>query len=318
MTSNGWLVWTIALVLSLVWSLQVAGCGASSPVWFAKTAVEPANVSNQRTGQTKVTVTPPAKPNAADARAAPEPAVLPPANQPPAPVAQPARLPPYVWVVEPESTPIDIKIGDKTIRAPAGSTVSIQTDDLSKATGSGAGYATNGGDLKMDLTAPTANLSDTGGMFSSGGGLNLDIKNLFKGGGALYWIGGLAILVGVVLAVWLQQYLWGFALAGAGIILIVVAATVEAYPWVGLLGLAVGLGVGAWYLVRVYRSGQTSATLSTVVQAVEAAPAAAAASVKAHIAAYAASGGIAATVKKIVSRVKGDLPPAPPVVPPTP
>jgi hypothetical protein len=279
----------------------VAGCGAQAPVWFAKTAVEPANVSSQRTGQTKITVTPP---SAADAKTI-EPAVLPPVNQPPAPVAQPMRLPPYVWVT-PEA-PVFVRLGDKVIQAPAGSSVAIQVDDLSKATGSGAGYATSGGDLKMDTTAPTANLSDTGGMFSSGGGLNLDIKGLLKGGSVLYWIGGLMIVVGIAVAFVLKQYLWGGVLAGAGLVLIVVAATVEAYPWVWLIGLAVGIGVAAWYIYRVYKSGQTSATLETVVHGIESAGASASAAVKNAIGSVAAYKGTGDKVKGVISKVKTDL-----------
>jgi hypothetical protein len=299
----------------------VAGCmpGCGYP-WFPRTKVDPAGVSNERlsetptpgldaTSRTTIEISPP---SAADPKTPIEPATLPESGEGPPPLARPSPHPVYV------ETQTEIKFGEKSIKAPPGSTVKVQFNEAERkpttvakrtdrAVGTGSGYSSATEGVKADTTAPNVSLTSEGGMMSTGGTFDFSAKALAKGPTVLYVVGGIAILVGLVIAIALKQYVWGGALAGGGLVLIGVAVLFESYPWVVFIGLAAVIGVAVWYVLRVRGNAQAGATLQTVIQAVEAAPAAAAATVKNAIAAYASHKGLADTVKAVITKAKKKL-----------
>jgi len=116
-----------------------------------------------------------------------------------------------------------------------------------------------------------------------GGFRSMMISGLSKGTMILYVIGGLAVIAGIVVAVWLKRVVLGLAVAGGGIALMAVATLFETYPWIVPVGGAVLLAGFAWFLYDTWKGGRLSKTLKAVVTGVENAPEEAQAVVKAEI-----------------------------------
>jgi hypothetical protein len=193
------------------------------------------------------------------------------------------------------------------VRGP--STTSVQ-GERSAATASGKGVGVRGGSDKTDLkslAAPEVDLGK-GGPSAAGGGLKgLSAKMLSTSKGALifYAVGGLLIVAGVVVVVWLKQTALGLALTGAGVLLIGAGVCIERFPWVFLIPVVLLLGGLVWFILYARKHGGAMAALKTIIYGVETAPAAASEVVKASIAAAApAVGAAAATVKAVVSAAK--------------
>jgi len=109
------------------------------------------------------------------------------------------------------------------------------------------------------------------------------VSGLSKGTLVLYVLGGLAVIGGIVVAVWLKRVVLGLAVAGGGIALMAVATLFETYPWVVLVGAGVLLVGFAWFLYDAWKGGRLSKALKAVVTGVENAPEEAQAQVKAEI-----------------------------------
>ncbi len=80
------------------------------------------------------------------------------------------------------------------------------------------------------------------------------VSGVSKGTYILYVLGGLCIVGGFVVGIWLSKWGLGTALVAGGIAIMAVAVMFETYPWLLLVGLGVLLIVGiVWYLDQ--RSG---------------------------------------------------------------
>jgi len=159
-----------------------------------------------------------------------------------------------------------------------------------------------------DITLPDfrdggMDLRGGGGSFS-GGGME-SIRDVVRRGPVLLClIGGLALLAGVVLAVWAKRVTLGLAVAGGGGTLVAAGVLFEVYPWVLLIALAAVLGIGVWWLVDAKFAGKAKAALTTIVRGVEAAPADAQSAVKNSIASAATATGQYGTVKDTITKAK--------------
>ena len=142
-----------------------------------------------------------------------------------------------------------------------------------------------------------------GGSFS-GGGMESITDAVRRGPVLLCMIGGLAVLAGIVLAVWAKRVTLGLAVAGGGGALVAAGVLFEVYPWVLLIALVAALGIGVWWLVDAKFAGKARSALSAIVRGVEAAPADAQAAVKDSIASAATATGQYAAVKDTISKTK--------------
>lgn len=120
----------------------------------------------------------------------------------------------------------------------------------------------------------------------------------------LYIIGGLCIVAGVIVG-WLAGWGLGLAIAGAGLSLIATATLFDRYPWVALLPVVGGGGVGVWVLVDLYHGKKAREALAPIVSAIETSSTAAQVEVKKKVAQFA--GPKKAKVKETISKLKGAL-----------
>jgi hypothetical protein len=154
--------------------------------------------------------------------------------------------------------------------------------------------------------APEVNLEEgtaSGGTFS----YVSKLAQVFQGPMVLVWIGGVALLAGLVMIFAFKLTTWGTGVTIGGGALAAIGLLVGLYPWVLLVGLgAVALG-GLGFLLWVWKTKQVATALDTVVAGVETAPAEASATVKTSIGAAADAKGVSAAVKGIVSAVKARL-----------
>ena len=158
--------------------------------------------------------------------------------------------------------------------------------------------------LKLpDFRNDGMDLRGGGGSFS-GGGMESITDVVRRGPILLCAIGGLAVLGGIVLAVWAKRVTLGLAVAGGGGGLIAAGVLFEVYPWVLLIALAAVLGVGVWWLVDAKFAGKAKSALSAIVRGVEAAPEDAQTAVKDSIASAATATGQYAAVKDTISQAK--------------
>jgi hypothetical protein len=147
-------------------------------------------------------------------------------------------------------------------------------------------------------------LGEGGGGEFLGGGME-SIRDVVRRGPILLCvIGALAVLAGIVLAVWAKRVVLGLAIAGGGGGLIAAGVLFEAYPWVLLIALAVVLGLGVWWVVDAKFAGKAKAALSAIVRGVEAAPDDAQAAVKDSIASAATATGQYSAVKDTITQAK--------------
>ncbi len=142
-----------------------------------------------------------------------------------------------------------------------------------------------------------------GGSFS-GGGMESITDAVRRGPVLLCMIGGLALLAGIVVAIWAGRVVLGLAVAAGGAVLIAAGVLFEVYPWVLLIALAAVLGIGIWWLVDAKFAGRAKAALTAIVRGVEAAPADAQSAVKGSIASAATASGQYGTVKDTITKTK--------------
>ena len=82
-------------------------------------------------------------------------------------------------------------------------------------------------------------------------------------------MGGLAVIAGIVLAVWAKRIALGLAIAGGGGALIAAGILFEAYPWVLLVALVVAVAAGVWWIVDARFAGRAKTTLAAIVTGVQ-------------------------------------------------
>jgi len=140
-----------------------------------------------------------------------------------------------------------------------------------------------------------------GGSFS-GGGME-SIQDVVRRRPVLLCvIGGLALLAGIVVAIWAGRVMLGLAVSAGGGALIAAGVLFEAYPWVVLLAALVAIGLGIWWVVDARFAGRAKVALAAVVRGVE--KATGSADVKAAIGDAAKQAGRTSVVKDTISQAK--------------
>jgi hypothetical protein len=182
----------------------------------------------------------------------------------------------------------------------------VITDKLSHASSPGLKIGGKGDVDIGKLKPPSASLGDepkaTGGGLS---GLSASWGVPMAGSSlGLYIVGGLLIVAGVVVAIWLKQVKLGLALAAGGGVLIAVGVTIEQYPWVWLVALGVAVGVAGWLLYSQWIAKRKADALAIAAAGVENASPDAAAAVKQSIA---AAGGSEPWYKVLLTKVKAAI-----------
>ncbi len=160
------------------------------------------------------------------------------------------------------------------------------------------------GERLPDYDGKDGSIGTTRGGSFLGGGLESAVDVVRRGPILLCVIGALAVLAGIVLAVWAKRVVLGLAVAGGGGGLIAAGVLFEAYPWVLLIGLAAVLGLGVWWIVDAKFAAKAKIALSAIVRGVEAAPEEAQAAVKESIGSAATASGQYTAVKETISQVK--------------
>jgi heme/copper-type cytochrome/quinol oxidase subunit 2 len=135
-------------------------------------------------------------------------------------------------------------------------------------------------------------------------------------------IGGIAVAVGLVVALWLKQFTLGLCIAGAGIVMVAVTTLFATYPWVSLVILGIVAALAAWFVYGLRKTAAAQATaqatqaatdaelaahkatLGTIVPAIEAAPVEVQKMVKASIKQTGEEQGTYDTVKQLVTKTK--------------
>jgi hypothetical protein len=127
---------------------------------------------------------------------------------------------------------------------------------------------------KSDLPNTKANAKGTS---SDSGSIDWSSKTIAASAiNALYWIGAIAILGGVVMLIGFKQLMLGLSLVIGGIVLIACAFVFETFPYVLLIAAFVVVGLIAYLIYRHYKS-TTAATSTTdaltgIIKAIESAP----------------------------------------------
>jgi len=156
------------------------------------------------------------------------------------------------------------------------------------------------------IAAPTASLAQIGEA-NAGAATGLSFEGLadspFLG---LYILGGLLIVAGVIVIIWLKQWLLGIALAVAGFVLIVACVLFDKYPWVALVMFGVALIGGTIWLIWYFRNAAAAkAALTTVTKVIENASTDVQAAIKPAVADAAAEAGQETLVRNAISMAKG-------------
>jgi len=141
------------------------------------------------------------------------------------------------------------------------------------------------------LETPRVSVGETRGGKFTGGGYEGFQDVARSGTGVMFIIGSLAVLGGIVVAVWAGKVWLGIGIAAGGGALIATAFLLDAYPWLPLVALLVLVALGVWYVVDQKFAAKakaalasTQTALSAVVRGVESTPEAEKAKVKEEIA----------------------------------
>ena len=118
----------------------------------------------------------------------------------------------------------------------------------------------------FQMSAPEIELN---GSKVTGGELAYTVKGLAgKGNMVLLFIGGLAVIGGIVTALkWDVKMGVGIAIGGAG--LIVISVMFNAFPWLALLIPILGIGALAYYWYRNKKAADKDKALNGIVKAIE-------------------------------------------------
>ena len=172
-----------------------------------------------------------------------------------------------------------------------------------EATGTGIRTASDSIAENISLEAP---ISQVNGAVASGGALAFEAKYIGKsstGMTIIYVMGGLCVVAGIAIVIVVKRMMLGFAISGAGLLLLAVGRMLDVYPWVSLIGLAVVIGLVIWFVVDSRASKQKDTALRTVVRAIEVTPDTGAITDNVKKEAR----GNHAMVKGVITKIKGQL-----------
>ena len=145
-------------------------------------------------------------------------------------------------------------------------------------------------------------LGPGGGGEFFGGGMESIQDVVRRGPMLLCVIGGLALLAGIVVAIWAGRVMLGLAVAAGGGVLIAAGVLFETYPWVVLVGALIAVSLGIWWVVDSRFAGRAKVALAAVVRGVE--KATGSADVKIAIGDAAKEAGKTNVVKDTISQAK--------------
>ena len=141
-----------------------------------------------------------------------------------------------------------------------------------------------------------------GGSSFTGGGMESITDAVRRGPILLSLIGGLAVLAGIVLAVWAKRLTLGLAVAAGGAVLITAGVLFETYPWIVLVAAITALALAVWWILDARFAGRARTTLAALVRAVD--NVSPTADVKYAIADAAKQAGTTTVVKQTISNAK--------------
>ena len=162
-----------------------------------------------------------------------------------------------------------VTVTEPTVCSPDSAKTTVTVIEEVTATGTGLVSSDPNSMKELVTQAPQVNLpKGTAG----GGGMEYSVTGAFaKGPVALYAIGGLALITGVVIAFGFGQKLLGLSIAGAGILSVGVGVLFEQYPWVALVGAGIAVIVLGVFLWQSWRTKRLSKAFGVVVGGVSAA-----------------------------------------------
>jgi len=137
------------------------------------------------------------------------------------------------------------------------------------ATAQGATILTPEAPESLDTSAPPVSLPS--GPEAGGGESPVSFWERARSTGSnpLFVMGGLAVLAGTLVLVWLKQVWTGLGLAAGGAALIAAGVLVDRYPWVALAVPLVGLAAVVWFLLARRKGRDTWTALRAIVVGVE-------------------------------------------------
>jgi hypothetical protein len=172
--------------------------------------------------------------------------------------------------------------GGRSFDVPAGTPVTVRVTSIpgrpgsttDTGTGTGIGLNSAGGTIsdKLNFAPNTVDLGSLKGT-SGGGSLTSRITGFSPSSGMVAWalVGGLLIVVGIVVCIWLKSFALGGSLIAAGLALIAVGVLVTDYPWVLAVAAGVMLIVGGIILYEEYGKGLFTTAATDAIKAIEAA-----------------------------------------------
>lgn len=307
----------IGLTLLAVVAMTCGGCAPAVAITPATlTLTKTTEVSSVKTHETydrtKVSITTPAATDRPAANIVQTMQIIA-ATQPVKPV--------QVVAPKPAAEMTTVAVGETVYRVPAGSTVDIKIDKYEmdadpcftvRAIAESTGNGVNGSNIdKMDiskLTPPEASMDSLGNSTGNAGGLKgFKFKGLAANGTAisLYIIGGVLIVGGIILWLWLKMQGLGIAMIVGGIALIGCGVLIATYPWVFLIPVGLAVCGVVWFLFYARSHGGLKAAFNSLVLGVQTSPAAAV--TKTSVAAAASTTGTTSAVTKLVKAAKVQL-----------
>jgi len=180
---------------------------------------------------------------------------------------------------------IDLTIMGENVKVSSGSVLEIKTLVTDSRTGEKREIKTNADaaspglystvsnldSSQFNMSTPEIDLSDEG--YIGSGSLDYMAKGLKKNSGPiiLYAMGGIAMIAGVIVAVFIKRIVLGLSISAAGIAVISVATLFTNYPWVVLILFFVAIAIGIYFIFSANKTKRISDTLNTVVAGIESA-----------------------------------------------
>jgi len=182
-------------------------------------------------------------------------------------------------------------------------------DTQNSVTYTGPSLSTTSDEAASSFESKTPQVTFPDGSSTEGGStaISADLSKLAGGLGFFYAIGALFIALGAGLIFWAKQVKLGIASGVLGALFIGVGVTIATYPWIWLVVVAAGLGVGGYFLWAHRQAFKDRFTLERVVKGVENADPEARAKVTDAIKSEddGAKGVVRATVDRVKLKVKG-------------
>ena len=168
------------------------------------------------------------------------------------------------------------------------------------------GYGRGTGTISANTSPSSFDLTD-GAEKGFGGGIDAVAKGAQNGTNVIIFAGILFIVAGVVVLVFLKNIKVSIVCFAVGGALILTGLLVATYPWVLLVGFVAILGILAYFVYAMWKSGRLKTAFTKVVSAIENVDENTQAAVKAQISEEASSEKDSKTVKAEVTQVKQSL-----------